>query len=117
MKRFLIILVVILLALPAYTQIGQFYTWIDNIAITETDIDSTFNTQWESVTIWANTAIRVTIGAPDTTDWDSRDYVLLSSGASLTFGPATKLNRLEFRANSGTGYIYMVGLKKTIQTY
>jgi len=117
MKRFLILIGLLLFTLPAHSQIGQFYTWMDNIALTTADIDSTFNTQWESVTIWASTAIRVTIGAPDTTDWDDRDYVVLSSGSAMSFGPATKLNRLEFRAVTGTGYLYMVGYKKTTQAY
>ena len=78
---------------------------------------STFDTQWESVTIWASTAIRITIGAPDTTSWDDRDYVVLSSGLAMSFGPATKLTKLTFRAVTGTGYLYMVGYKKTPQTY
>lgn len=98
----------------AYTQIyGTNYLWQDAISITTSPIDSAFAEVWQQVTVWARGCdLYAKFGAPDTTDWDSRDWIYFVEGSSVSIGSATKLTRVEFKAVSGTGTLYMFGYKR-----
>jgi len=95
---------------------GVNYLWQDSTTITTVAIDSAYVVQWEQITVRTDTVVLwYRAGAPDTTSWSSREWMRLASGATLSYGPATPLRRLEFRAGAGTGVIYKEGYKKVAQ--
>jgi hypothetical protein len=104
---------------PEEVEAGLFkenYAWGHAISITTTAQDSHFVSQWKEISMWSyGCGLLVRYGVPDTTSWSSRDWIRLIEGQVLTFGPATKLTRLEFKAASGSGTIYFVGYKTTAQ--
>lgn len=122
MGRWIIILVAMLLFLPATSNaqlLGNNYIWTDSIAVSTTIQDSTWAgiyERWEQVTLWfSGCGGMVKIGAPDTTGFSSRDWIELYENRSLTIGPYTRLRRLWFRSDTGSGVMYMIGFKKTQQ--
>ena len=78
--------------------------------------DTTFPVVWEVATVYSDTLdMWLRVGAPDVGDWSSRVYFKLESGLTLTIGPTPKLKRLDFKAVNGSGYIYIIGYKKSRQ--
>jgi len=102
---------------PAVADIYKpVYLWQDSLALSTSPVDSAFITRWEEVAMWSvGCGLRVRLGAPDTTNWESRDFVRYLEGQVISVGPVPKLYRLEFSAVSGSGTLYMVGLKKVKQ--
>lgn len=97
-------------------QFGTNYFWSDITLTTTTSIDSFFVTRWENITVYGDTSdFLLRIGAPDTTGWSSRPFIKIKAGTSLSFGPATKLKRLEWKTVSGSDVFTMVGYKRTPQ--
>lgn len=82
--------------------------------------DSLFNVRWEFVTIWADTgafyfqASATANGALDTTNFTSRDPILVNSGDRVTFD-VTKLRRLRYWSYIGTVTLNFFGIKKSSQ--
>lgn len=107
----------VLLPKAASAQFGVNYYWGDAIAITTASIDSAFAVRWEQATIYADVDLLIRAAAPptDTTSWSSRDFVSIPAGTSITFGPATPLGRLEFKASTTSGTMYMAGYKRSAQ--
>jgi hypothetical protein len=92
------------------------YLWADSLGLSSTGRDSLFATPWEEVSIFVSGgSAYVKYGAPDTTSWSSRNFILLIEGQVITFGPGTKLKRLKYKMASGTGTIYFIGTKKRAQ--
>jgi len=92
------------------------YLWADSLQISATGRDSLFATPWEQVVIYVDGgSAYVRFGAPDTTSWSSRNFILLQQGQVVEFGPGTKLKRLQYKMSSGTGTIYFLGSKKRAQ--
>lgn len=97
-------------------QIGTFYVHSDSSSCIVTSVDTTYSTVWTQLTIWSTDIdILLKIGAPDTTSWSDRKYLRIPVGQSITFGPATKVRRLEYRSQSGSGTIYFIGYKTVSQ--
>lgn len=98
-------------------SIATNYAWADSITVGTSSTDSLFTNRWEQVSLkfegTANGYVR--FGAPDTTNWSSRDWYQLTAGEVLTFGPATKLVRAEFKTSTGTMTVYMAGYKRVPQ--
>ena len=103
----------------AQTATQTNYFWQDSIAIGTTRNDSNYTTytnRWEEITFWFSGCNgMVKIGAPDTTDFATRKWLLLNAGQAVTVGPATRLRRIWFKAQSGTGAFFMVGYKRVAQ--
>jgi len=96
--------------------LGNFYTWSDSLATSTTAVDCTFATRWENVLIWAVGAdLYVRVGAPDVSSWSSRKWVRVLDGMGLSYGPATKLTRFEYKTVSGSGAIFFSGTKRSAQ--
>ena len=95
------------------------YWWQDSVAIgATTKIDSNYTTitnRWEDVTLWANVNIKVIIGAPDTTDFATRKWLLLNAYQTLSIGSATRLRRIWVISQSDSGALYMAGYKRVPQ--
>lgn len=96
--------------------LGTNYTWADSATVNVTGRDSTFSRIWEEVNI------RVTggdgyirIGAPDTSAWSSRKWQKIIQGETFSFGPGTKLRRLQFKSSTGLVTFWFVGYKKKWQ--
>ncbi len=95
---------------------GTNYLWSDSLTTTTAAKDSNFTTRWEQIVVSTDTiSIWYRAGAPDVTSWSSRDWIKLDEGASLSFGPATPLQRFEWKADAGAGVIFFQGYKKTPQ--
>lgn len=95
---------------------GTNYLWQDAISITTAAIDSHFVTKWQDVSFWSSgCGLSFRCGAEDTTSWSSRDWIVVEAGQTIQIGPATKLVRLEFKASSGSGTMYILGYKKSDQ--
>ena len=91
------------------------YVWADTIAVTQTVIDSLFNQAWIDTRFWFyNIDGWVKIGAPDTTNWASRDWIPLASNQIVNVSKSSKLRRLAFKAN-GSGTFVIVGIKRSPQ--
>lgn len=103
---------------PAIAATNRLYLWGDSLAITITAIDTLFPTTWEDVIIWPIGAdIYARFGNPDTSSWSSRKWVRLNDGDAMAFA-ATRdraLRRLEVKAVTGSGALFMAGHKTTAQ--
>lgn len=96
--------------------LGQQYVWVDSLATSTSSIDSFFTVQWNDIMIWPVGAdLLVRIGAPDTASWSSRKWLRVDDGMAITIGAASRLRRLEFKTISGTGALFLSGLKKSSQ--
>ena len=117
MKHFLLILTILLLfSTIGYGQLGNRYFWSKDLAITTTEVDTTFDTSWEVCTIMSDTLdIWLKIGAPDVGSWSSREWFKLEAGMALTIGPTPKLKRMAVKTVNGTGFVYLIGYKKSRQ--
>ena len=97
-------------------QFATNYLWGDSLITTTVAIDCTFGTEWQQVVVSSDTiAMWYRAGSPDTTDWDSRDWLKLDEGDSRSYGPATKLRRFEWKADVGSGVIFFEGYKRVPQ--
>lgn len=97
-------------------QFATNHIWGDSLHTTTAAIDCTFDTEWNQVVITTDTiAMWYRAGSPDTTDWDSRDWLKLDEGDSRSYGPATKLKRFEWKADAGSGVIFFEGYKRVAQ--
>jgi hypothetical protein len=95
---------------------GTNYAWIDSLALTTTGLDSHFTNKFYQVSFWSPDAdIDFRIGSPDTSDWDNRKWGTAIQGQVINVGSATKAVRMEWRTQSGTGTLIMVGYKTTAQ--
>lgn len=96
--------------------LGTNYAWSDSITVGTSGRDSTFSRVWEEVNIKAvGGDAWIRYGAPDTSSWSSRKWYRIVSGESISFGPGTKLRRLQFKANASTVTFYFAGYKKRWQ--
>jgi len=93
---------------------GVTYIHTDTITVGTTGVDSTFKYQWEEVTFWSRDGDLEFKAAtkPDTVSWASRDYIRVTEGQMISFGPATKLWRWQGKAVADSVVVYFVGLKK-----
>lgn len=99
---------------PAHAR-GLHY-WAHKIAVSTTAIDSHFTIKWQRAVISTDTvALFYKIGSPDTNGWNDRDFMYLPKGATLTIGPKPTLTRLEFKAELGSGNLYLEGYKNKKQ--
>lgn len=102
---------------PAQAQsIGNMFLWSDSVLTTTAEIDSLFDKNWDQVLIKSDSVVLwLKIGAPDTNNWDNRDYYKLENGESIVIGPSTKLTRLAWKTDTGTGNIFFAGIKRIKQ--
>jgi len=93
---------------------GVTYIHTDTITVDTVGIDSTFTYQWEEVTFWSRDGDLEFKAAtkPDTVSWASRDFIRITEGQMISFGPATKLWRWQGKATADSVVVYFVGLKK-----
>jgi len=97
-------------------SLGTRYLWNHKLATTTAAIDCTFTVKWQQVTIYSDTLdIWYRAGAPDTSSWSSRDWMKLEAGSGLKYENPVYLKRFEYKTVSGTGYIYLMGTKKSAQ--
>jgi hypothetical protein len=98
----------------AFGQLGNRYFVYDTLAVTVTAVDTTWSTEWEVATIYADTvALYIKVGAPDVGGWSERPWIYLPAGLALSIGPTPKLKRLSVKTFSGSGVCYIIGYKKT----
>ena len=91
----------------------------DSLALTTSEIDSTFTYPWESVTIWAvgcDALIKIEINKQD--DFTDDSFVRIDDGSFITITKNRELGisgvyRVMTKAVSGTGILYMIGTKTT----
>lgn len=93
---------------------GVTYIHTDTITVDTVGVDSTFTYQWEEVTFWSRDGDLEFKAAtkPDTVSWSSRDFIRITEGQMISFGPATKLWRWQGKATADSVVVYFVGLKK-----
>lgn len=95
---------------------GTNYLWVDSLSLSTSAVDSHFAVLWQDVSLWADGCdLRIRVGSPDTTSWSSRKWSHVIDGQVVSFGPATKLKRLEYKAATGTGTLILMGYKKSAQ--
>lgn len=90
------------------------YLWIFRIATSTVVTDTTFSGSWEYVTIWPDSAacyIQIASDG-DTSGIATRDSILLIEGASITIGSQSKLKRLRIWTSSGSGVVYLTGIRR-----
>ena len=96
--------------------LGTRYLWTDTLQIATDTNTVVFTDVWEQVTIYSSgEAVYLRLGAPDVSDWTSRDYIYLSGGSAMSIGPGPKLKKLSAYVASGTSVLYLVGYKKEAQ--
>ena len=96
--------------------LGSHYFWANKVYVTSTPVDSTFKQPWEYCSVYADTIdVYIKVGAPDTSKWNSREWIYLSKGSSIEFSPFVRLRRLAVKAATGTGNVYIIGFKKKPQ--
>lgn len=91
--------------------------WTDSLAITTAKVDSLFRYPWKSLRLMPDGCdVLIKIGAPDTTRWSSRRYILVPDGQPFIFNSANfVLRRLAWKAPSGSGVLYLSGIKNRAQ--
>ena len=125
-ERILITVIIILLVVVLFgdrevpkveaQSFGTSYLWSDSLLTRTAAQDSNFTTRWQQLVVSTDTiSIWYRAGAPDVTSWSSRDWIKLDEGASLSFGPATPIQRFEWKADAGVGVIFFQGYKKIPQ--
>ena len=99
---------------PAVGQIlGTKYLWIDSVAVSTTRVDSTFERRWEEISFWfigCNGLVKIA-GAADTTDFTNRKWLYVYEYQVVNVGPADRLKRMWYKAETGTGALVMTGYK------
>lgn len=106
-----------LLLSTTQAQVGNRYFWADTLNITTTERDTTFDSEWEEVTMYADSVDTwIKIGAPDVTSWSARNWIFLPAGVSITIGPRPRLKRLSVKTvSAGSGIFNLLGYKTTAQ--
>ena len=116
MKLLYAIIMVVLFSSITYAQMGNRYFWQSKIATSTVAADTTFPIEWEVATVYSDTLdMWFRVGAPDVGDWSSRDYFKVESGLTISIGPTPQLKKLGHKTANGTGFIYIVGYKKSRQ--
>jgi len=120
--RFLIVAILAIaffIAFQGETEAQQqmYYLWTDSLAVSTTAVDTTFPRDWDQVTLWSQgCSIFLQFGSPgDTDSTATRFQIRLESGMGLKIGPEVKLRRLIVEAVSGTGTLYLAGIKRAAQ--
>jgi len=117
MKRFL--LFTLLLILPFSILKGTTYAVTDSISVSSTGVDSTFSQRWVGCSFWflgCEGQVKYATSPNDTTSWSSKQWTVLSDGQVMQFWPLfpefpSSLYRLEYRCTTGTGALFISGLK------
>lgn len=117
MKRLLFILLFLSLSLsPLYATT---YAVVDSISVSDTAVDSTFTQRWIGCSLWfldCEGWIKFALSPNDTTGWSSKQWVKLIETQPMHFWPEEPyfsggLYRLEYRCTTGTGALFITGLK------
>ena len=96
--------------------LGVNYTWTDSATVGIIGRDSTFTRIWEEVNVWCRGGEGwIRIGAPDTSGWASRKFIRLADTQVISFGPGTRLRRIQFKSMTGTVIFFFSGYKKRWQ--
>jgi hypothetical protein len=117
MKKKLFIPLCLLFTSTLFGQtFGLRYLHVDSLSVSTTAVDTTWELQWEEVTVVADTVdLYIRFGAPDYGSWTSRTWFRLNSGMSISIGPSPKLKKIEIKTVSGTGIVYFIGYKRERQ--
>lgn len=96
------------------TQID--HIWVDSLAVTTTEVDTTFPIKWSQVSLRFEGAVGlVKICGPDTQAVADRKWIRMYPGMVLEIGEKTGLKRLIYKAVSGTGAdvcaLFLTGIK------
>ena len=92
------------------------YVWTDSTTLNTTGFDSTFDKRWHQTLIKiVGGDAYAKFGAPDTAGWSDRDWYFIGSGETVSFGPSTKLKRMEIKAASSTVKFFQIGYKAVTQ--
>ena len=126
-KTFVIAFILLLVLLPFILterevkevqaiDLGNRFWHCDTLYITTAVNDCTWTNEWYEATIYSDTVdVDVRIGAPDTASWNSRIYARLFQGMTITLGPSPKVKKISVKTVTGTGRLYIVGLKNVRQ--
>ena len=103
--------------------LSQTSTWIDSLAVTTTEVDTTFSPRWNGCCLWFDNCtglVRFGTTTTDTVSWSSKKWFKLEENQVMRFMineyyNANHLWRLEYKAVSGTGILYIVGYKNAYQ--
>lgn len=120
-KLLLVLAIVFVLVGSSRAQIR--YAWSDSIAVTATAKDSAFVVNWETAHLWfrgCTGLIRFAMTSADTTGWDDKQWIILDPNTIFSITKhkdlgVAGLDRLEFKAASGTGALFIVGTKRSAQ--
>jgi len=119
-----LLFILVLFLLPLTGAEAATYTWTDSLTVTTTAFDTTFSTaRWASCSLWAvDCDVRIRFGTTpsDTVSWSDKSWVELKEGQVMNFVPYepyfhNSLLRLQAKAVSGSGTVYISGLKTKYQ--
>lgn len=108
-----ILALIICLSLAA--DAGAQHVWTDSLAISTAKVDSMFRYPWKQLRLMPDGCdVLLKIGAPDTSSWRLRKYILVPDGETFVFsGGNFVLRRLAWKSPSGAGVLYFSGIKST----
>jgi len=117
MKR--VFFLILLLLLPFSILHSTTYAVTDSISVSSTGVDSTFSQRWVGCSLWflgCEGQVRYATSSADTSGWSSKQWTVLSDGQVMQFWPLfpdfpSSLYRLEYRCTTGTGALFISGLK------
>ena len=113
MKKIILILMLLIAVTGAH---AQYYVWIQSDTVKTTAVDSTWATRWEQCTFYFyGCDALIKIGAPDTTDWASRTWLRVPEYVPISIDYRTPFKKLSYKAETGAGRLYLVGIKRTTQ--
>ena len=117
MKPFQCLLLAAVLMLAAVIPASAQHVWTDSLAISTAATDSMFRYPWRTVKIMPdNCDMLIRVGAPDTSSWRTRKWILVPDGQTFEFSATNfMLRRLQWKAVSGSGTLYISGIKVTSQ--
>lgn len=94
------------------------YIWAHVLDATTTAVDCTFTTSWNQISVVADSArILMKVGANDTNNWASRPWIFVAPNTTIEFGPATKVKKITYKTETGTGKVAFLGLKTVPPTF
>ena len=116
MRKLFVLLFLLIYTLSYGQTLGSRYYWQERFSITTAVTDTTFTDAYESCTIFSDTLdVDIKMGAPDTSNVTSQPYMRLQAGRSIELQAPLKLKRVYVKTINGTGYLYIVGIKKVSQ--
>ena len=119
MKRLLLAALLLLgMTSPVIGQPGgATYAHSDSIAIGTDTTDVTFSVVYQQCSIWIQGGLGwMIVGAPDTVSWSSRDeWIRMEENTVISYGTLSKVRKIRAKMNTGTGVLYIVGIKKSAQ--